>query len=45
MDAAMGMIQKLKLKIVSEGIEEKEQFAKLDKTWNRLHSGLLFLKT
>ena len=30
MDAAMGMIQKLKLEIVSEGIEEKEQFAKLD---------------
>lgn len=28
--AAMGMIQKLKLEIVSEGIEEKEQFAKLD---------------
>lgn len=30
MDAAMGMIQKLELEIVSEGIEEQEQFKKLD---------------
>lgn len=30
MDAAMGMIHKLNLEIVSEGIEEKKQFERLD---------------
>lgn len=44
MDAAMGMIQKLKLEIVSEGIEEKEQFAKLDELGIDYIQGYYFSK-
>lgn len=44
MDAAMGMIQKLELEIVSEGIEEKEQFAKLDELGIDYIQGYYFSK-
>ena len=44
MDAAMGMIQKLKLEIVSEGIEEKEQLAKLDELGIDYIQGYYFSK-
>lgn len=44
MDAAMGMIQKLELEIVSEGIEEKEQLAKLDELGIDYIQGYYFSK-
>ena len=44
MDAAMGMIQKLKLEIVSEGIVEKEQLAKLDELGIDYIQGYYFSK-
>ena len=44
MDAAMGMIQKLELEIVSEGIEQKEQFNKLDEMGIDYIQGYYFSK-
>lgn len=44
MDAAMGMIQKLELEIVSEGIEQKEQFKKLDEMGIDYIQGYYFSK-
>ena len=40
----MSMIQKLKLEIVSEGIEEKEQLAKLDELGIDYIQGYYFSK-
>lgn len=44
MDAAMGMIHKLDLEIVSEGIEKKEQFKKLDELGIDFIQGYYFSK-
>lgn len=44
MDAAMGMIQKLELEIVSEGIEKKEQFQELERLGIDFIQGFYFSK-